>query len=206
MATYTSQPDETSGIDTFLHGYSDLQNTNYATDALLQIGELNNTTASPCRTLIKFDLSSLVGANIISATLSLFVSEDYADNARTFRAFRMKRAWVESQATWNIYSTGNNWSTAGGFHSDDCEQTDIGTCDFTDSEAANTEKTFTLTAAKVREWIDGTFTNNGLLIKADTELNEGYLMHSSSSATAGYRPKLVIEYFRGGQFIRWSNE
>jgi hypothetical protein len=109
--------------------------------------------------------------------------------------FRQKRAWVETQATWNIYSTGNNWSTAGGFHVDDCEQTDIGNRAFTATETLNQFKDFTLTAASIAEMIaGGGFTNNGFLIKADTETNDQYLFAGSGDGTAENRPKLVIDY------------
>lgn len=69
------------------------------------------------RALLKFDVSSIpAGAIIGAATLTLFgdysaVGADY--DPRTFYCYRCTRAWVEGQATWIIYSTGNDWATAG---------------------------------------------------------------------------------------------
>ena len=42
--------------------------------------------------------------------------------------------------------------------------------------------------------IDGTFTNNGLAIVADTELNDRFNYKSSDASNASQRPKLVIQY------------
>ena len=187
--TYTSQPDETSGVDTFI---SSLDPTGNHGGVSIYIGE-SNTSSDVVRTLLKFDLSSIPATAIVeSATLSLWQTNDFSDNARTLRVFRVKRSWVEVEATWNIYSTGNNWQTAGGFGADDAEQTDIGALAFGASEA-NGQKDWSLTASAVEEMIDGTWANNGFMLKADTENNDAYGFHSSGG-TAGQRPKLVVVY------------
>lgn len=189
--TYSSQPDGTAGIDVPIR--SDTPTTNYNTTTVFNIGEANSA-AQVGRALIKFDLSSIpANATINSATLSLWTTADLSDNARTFRIYRTLRNWVESQATWNIFSTGNNWGTAGGFNASDSEQTDIGSRAFTASEA-NGEKQWTLTASAIQEMVAGTFANNGFIVKADTENNDMYQFATSDNATAGNRPKLVIDY------------
>lgn len=196
MATLTLQPDETSGWDTFID--SGNTTTNYGTGATIGVGDrVVNTDVY--RTLIKFDLNEIPkNSTITSATLSLWVSADQSNNARTFRAYRQKKAWREGRATWAQYALVSNWTTAGGFDAADCEQTDIGTASLGSGEVAGTEIQFSLTASKVEEWVNDTFANNGLLIKADTEVNDCYDFHSSSSATSGYRPKLVVVYEPSG--------
>jgi hypothetical protein len=193
MTVLTLQPDETSSNDIYIE--SGAPTTNQNAQTVVSAGEFN-AGANITRTLIKFDLSSIpAGVTINSAVLSLYATTDLSSNARTFRVFRQLRAWVESQATWNIYSTGNNWATAGGFGATDCEQTDIGTRAFTATETLNEFKDFTLTASEVQEMITGGgFTNNGFLIKADTETDDQYLFAGSGNATASLRPKLVIDY------------
>jgi hypothetical protein len=195
MTTYTSQPDETDGIDTFID--SKFPTSNFGTSGDFRAGEDNTDASEVTRILIKFDLSSIpANAVVSSAILSVWQSSERATNARTFHVYRQKRAWVESQATWNIYSTGNNWSTAGGFHADDCEQTDIGSLAFSATEGTG-EKQFTLTVSAVQEMISGAFTNNGFMIKADTESNDMQIFRSSTDGTSSVRPKLVIEYTVG---------
>jgi hypothetical protein len=206
MTTYSSQPDETTGIDTY--NASDVPTTNNDANALFLVGE-DNTGNSVSRGLIKFDLSSITSSAVVSsATLTLTHSGavDRTSNARTMRAFRTKRAWVENQTTWNIWSTGNNWSTAGGFHADDCEQTDVGSVSVPDTQVDGVTFDIVLTNASVQEMISGAFTNNGWLIKVDTEMDDRHAFASSSHATASYRPKLVIEYILGGQVIIWSSQ
>ena len=89
-------------------------------------GERDDAVATR-RSLIKFNLSSIpANSTITGATLRLYANFDASSNTRTMRVYRTLRAWVDTQATWNIYSTGNNWGTAGGFNATDCEQTDIG--------------------------------------------------------------------------------
>ena len=192
--TYSSQPDGAAGTDTRIT--SSTPDTNSGTVAYLHIGE-DNTSSSIRRTLITFDLSSIpADATINSATLSLWQEADLSDNNRTLRVYRSKRAWVETQATWNIYSTGNSWQTAGGFGANDTEQTDIGSRAFTSTEA-NGEKQWTLTASAIQEMVAGTFANNGFMVKADTETNDLYRFWSSDYTTAAERPKLVIDYTTG---------
>ena len=191
MASTILQPAD--GIDTFLH--RDTATTNYGTNTSLFIGN-NGGGTNTYRTLIKFaglsDGTVPQSSNIISATLSLYCYAEASGNARTLRVYRSKRVWVEAQATWNIYSTGNNWATAGGFGADDCEQTDIGSRDFSATEATGAYKDWSLTAAAVQEMVRGTWTNNGLLIKADTENTDRYAFYSSDNADN--KPKLTVVY------------
>jgi hypothetical protein len=42
--------------------------------------------------------------------------------------------------------------------------------------------------------VDGTITNNGFILIADTELNDGFTYKTSDNTTASQRPKLVIGY------------
>lgn len=185
--TLELQPDATAGKDTFIR--QEGATTNFGTSGALYIGEYNAGDELD-RALIQFDLTTLPDAAVISAaTLTLRIGEDYSSNARTVRVFRLKRAWVETQATWNIYSTGNNWSTAGGFHTDDCEQTDIGSVALTATEFLDF-KDFTLTPT-TKTALD---LGNGWLIKSDGESNDLYGYVSSDAATAGNRPKLAVTY------------
>ncbi len=189
--TITLQPDGTAGMDAYLSAAN--PNTNY-NDAVLGIGEPIGSTGDNYRSPIKFDQSSLPSAAIISsAVLSVWLSQAgnaIASNNRTGRVYRLKRAWVETQVTWNSYSTGNPWQTAGGFGALDCEQTDIGTCAFATTDANGSQHDFALTPTTKA----GLDLGNGWLLKVDTETNDLYQLHSSDSATPANRPKLVVTY------------
>ena len=144
-----------------------------------------------CRMLLKFNLTSLpAGAVIVSTKISLYLTDNVFTNARTYRVYRVKRDWVTAQATWDIYSTGNNWQTAGGFGANDCEQTEIGHRDMIVSETLNTWKDFTLTPA-TKAALDLGY---GWMIKADTESEDLYRFRGTRFATTTLRPKLTITY------------
>lgn len=198
MPTYTSQPDETNGIDTYIK--TDAPSTNYAINPYLVIGEWNGGSSNN-HTLIKFDLSTIPSsAKIISATFYLTYSgTEYSSNSRTVQAYRLKRNWVENQATWNVYSTGNSWQTAGGTGADDIEASTIGTYSITATPSG--VYSMNLDVALVEEWVKGTFTNNGILLKTDADTDDQVYYHSSSAETSTNRPKLVIEYNLGSHQV-----
>jgi hypothetical protein len=198
MPTYTLtlQPGPGVARDTDLA--SSLPNANSEGQHVVGAGE-SNLAVSTERALLKFDLSALpAGAQIVSAVLSLYLQSNQADLARIFRVFRQKRAWVSDQATWNNWATLQPWQTAGGFGANDCEQTDIGSLSVPAADAPGTAHAFTLTAAKVQEWLSGAFANNGLLLKADTETDDLHFWWSGDTvAVPALRPKLVITYTLG---------
>jgi hypothetical protein len=186
--TLNLQPDGTAGIDTYVA--SNAVTTNNDGLANLLIGETSGA-ARIQRALLKFDLSSIPSsATLTSTILSLYINQDSSTTARTFRVYRSKRAWVENQATWQVYATATAWQTAGGFGSDDTEQTDIGSASFSDSEATGVFKDFTLTPTTTGALDLG----NGWMVKADTETDDAYRFDSSDSATAANRPKLAVSY------------
>jgi RHS repeat-associated protein len=190
---YSSQPDGTDGVDTYIENGS--ATSNYGTEVSLRIGESNNSTNKVHRSLIKFDLSSIpANATITSATLSLWTTGDLSDNDRTIRVYRLKTAFDESSATWNESASGINWQSAGASGTNDRESTDIGSVLVLANETDGTEKQIALDAARIQEMVSGTFTNNGFIIIADTELNDRFNYKSSDASTASQRPKLVIQY------------
>ena len=192
MATLTVQG---SGV-TDVSIDSSAPTTNYETNVHIWVGE-SNTIAAVYRGLVKFDISSIpAGSTINSAVLTLTFVSDSSDNARTLSVYRVKRAWVVTQATWNIYSTGNNWTSAGcSDTTDDREATDIGTVAVPASPTLDTEYAITLTASQVQQMLTGgSFTNNGFLLKVDTENNDELDYYSTDDPATTKRPKLVVDY------------
>ncbi len=71
-------------------------------------------------TVLSFDLSAIPsGATINSASLSLYETTDAGSvsSAVQFDLHELTQSFVESQVTWDDYSTGNPWATAGGDYS-----------------------------------------------------------------------------------------
>ena len=68
-----------------------------------------------------FDTSTLPDTLVVrSVDLNLVVSAE-ATGTGSLGAFKGLRSWVEAQATWNIFSTGNSWETEGGKGSADID-------------------------------------------------------------------------------------
>jgi len=184
--TWESQPDAAAGIDNFMR--SDNGSTNYGTDTTLRMGKVSTITA---RTLLQFADPAITG--VTSSTLTLTVSSEAADVTSYFQVHRLKVAWVEAQSTWNIRSTGNNWTTAGAFDAADCEQAYISISAGVSATApAGTQVPFTLPVL----WAD-TDLGYGWLIRGQAENSDYFLMASSDHATASYRPKLTVVYESG---------
>ncbi len=198
--TLTLQPGAADGLDARIDFM--LPNTNYGTAGApgLIVGEPSAGGVGLNRVLIKFSLTALPDtARISSANLSLYCTGDDSAVASVYRVYRQRRAWVETEATWNVYSTGNNWQTAGGFGANDCEQVAIGSRNMTATETLNEFKTWALTPTKKADLDLG----NGWLIKSSAETDDQYLFASSDYATAANRPKLEIVYrlMRGPTFF-----
>ena len=161
----------------------------------VQVGERNDNNNN-FRALITFSTLSdgtiPTTAVVTSSVLRLYMKVDKSSNARTLSVYRLKRAWVQSQVTWNIFSTGNNWQTAGCAGANDREATTIGTAAMSAAEIIPSWKEVTLDNALTQEMINGTFTNNGLFLQNGVENNDSYEFGEiSDGATA---PQLVVNY------------
>lgn len=155
-------------------------------NGFFSVGILNST--SYWRQLIKFDVSELSGmeVRVQKAYLTFTINTAGGDTAVT--AYALSNDWVETQVTWNRYSTGYLWTTAGGDFGqaagDTIEISAIGTY------------TMEIDAALVQSWIDLTGSNFGLLLKASNETTGINRCHgiTSENITVQSRPKLTI-YF-----------
>lgn len=184
MPTVTIQP---AAVDTEMA--SGTPTTNYNTDVNLRVAQTN------WRTLIKFDLSTIPpGSVIVSAAMSLYLWGDFTNVPLTISVFRVKRAWVGAQATWNVYSTGNSWQTAGCDGANDRESTAVGALLFASANPTlNQWYTWALDPVAINAMTDGVWTNNGFLLKTESG-GDHLIFYSSDYGTASLRPKLTIDY------------
>ena len=190
---YSSQPDSAAGLDAYLR--ADTPTTNNGGAAQLGAGEPDNSAiGNVWHSVLKFDLSSIPNnATVNSATLTLYHDLELASQATTLGVYRLKRAFVEAQVTWNVYSTGNSWEIAGGTGSADTEVSAIGSRVMTSTEA-NGAKDVALDVAAVEEMVSGVFANNGFMLMNTSSENDWHRFVSSDGATESQRPKLVIDY------------
>ena len=147
--------------------------------------------------LMEFSIATLPAKAIISnASLSLlyYAALTGTPEGRTYYCDRLvRRDFVESQATWNVYYTGASWSSAG--------------CNTLDTDYTNEYRASAVLPA-AGNWIAWDVTNQvkvaqGASVTADFCIRDsdetGGTRHlpsfrSAEYATSGERPKLVITY------------
>lgn len=183
--------DSTGHIDTYI----DEANATTNNGSAANLGVLDYSGSDEQRAILKFDLTDLPdNSTITGAHLQCYIELISVDS--TYGCYGLKRDWVEAEATWNIYSTGNSWATAGAKNT----TSDI------DASAQDTDTTGTSSgvwmAWDVSGWLqdvtDGTRTNYGLCIARTTLPNDSHYCNlSSSEQTDGQRPELWIDYTEG---------
>jgi len=137
---------------------------------------------------------------------NIFAGDGGSTVPNTFEIRRSLRAWVETQATWNIYSTGNNWGTAGGSNTTDRSSTLSGSQATAFDTDVGAYKEIALNAtgiADVQGFLDGTLTNNGWRFGLADESGTGdsagqYQVFTSDNGTNGHRPYLQVTYTAAG--------
>ena len=124
--------------------------TNKSTTSAYYIGKNVGGTVTT-RFVVKFDLSDIpAGATISSAVLTLTVASQAGASNTTMSVYRILQTVVITEVTWNSYSTGNSWSTAGCANTTtDRESNDISNTPSTgENPAAGTQIVFTLLELK----------------------------------------------------------
>lgn len=146
------------------------------------------------RTLLRTDISSIPVGSIIADTskVRLYVTDMSGGVGWAAVIYRCLRAWVESQATWNVWSTGNNWTTpgAGGYG------TDVYTplVNFTSPTVG---AWFEVTGAEVAAFLQDALDNrssivNMLLRKAtDNDADNRFTFWAEGGT---YPPQIVVDY------------
>ncbi len=131
------------------------------------------------RALVKFDPSSIpAGTQIANATLSLYLvgSCDTGNHSRTFTIYRVSSDWSEGAVTWNsrpgyaeAYGSGTVSSLGWGRYS--ANVTDL-----------------------VRGWVNGSFTNYGLMVRSPESSSDARLSFGTRDAGSTYIPYITLTY------------
>lgn len=183
MATNTSA---TNNKDTQL--FSTNPTTNYGSGTDLNTRE--TAANGVLRSILHFTLPS--GSGTISK-ISLFIKQNtaLASPQNVYAHQLTQTAWVEAEATWNIYSTGNNWTSAGGDYSgteiDNAAAPGVGNFAELVLVGAGATNPLTLT------WGD----NVHLLLKTvenGNSTDKGAIYYSKETASSGDRPYVEITY------------
>ena len=179
---YESQPDAASGKDTYIK--ENFNNTNYGTDPKILVG--TDSLGRNLRGLIEFDLSSIPSSTVLSANLQVNLSYSSSDSNITIKIYRLTSSWTESKTTWTNSSPSQLWSTVGGDYSEEV----------TSLQFSNVSGLYNFTITNlVRGWINGSYSNYGLmLVSNDSAVEDIKEIDSSDSDSASARPKITINY------------
>ena len=179
-----------SGKDTTLSGFDNSRN--FGGDEL----RVSLASGSPRNALIQSDVAAIpVGARVLSAELQLYhtvTTTAGADDGATVH--RVSRDWVEGTktgsgtadgATWDDWDVSNAWTTAGG----DYDPAAVTSSSIT--AATGDWESWDITTL-AQGWLDGTFPNNGLLLKGSGTIDVRFA--SKENADPTLHPKLTITY------------
>ena len=176
------QPGQTDGKDTAIS----MQNpdNNYNNESTMWM--INKTWRS---TVLRFGLfqfnlpSELSGATITNATFNFYVNfASFGAPSNNVTANNILSAWDETSV---------NWNTA-----PDYETTSIGSVTLIDKTYSMYQPYWAhmdITDA-VQNWADGTWINNGFLLKPADSANENVEILTSDNPDASLHPKLTVEY------------
>lgn len=142
--------------------------TNYGTSANIIINRSIANTWHTIMRVLNYDDSIPTNAIIVACTLNIYVNSfstaTKSDTPTYIQVYKVCQDWVESQVTYNIYSTGNNWNTAGlgaatGTQCADCAGSDdrkagFGIMTVNPLKATGWYK-IPIEACLVQDWVDG---------------------------------------------------
>lgn len=192
MPVLTLQPGA-AGIDTHIQDSANAD-TNFG--GATTLADIGKQTAVIGRGLLKFDLSTLPAAAIVSAaTLTLVATAVRSSiNTSTIDLHPALYAWFESLSTWNNLdgSVPTAWTGgAGGVAGTEYQTTPSASTSVTNTGTYTWDVT-----ADVIAWHAGSPPNHGwwIINRQQANTNTGKTFASSDNATAGNRPKLEITY------------
>ncbi len=141
--------------------------------------------------LLKWDLSSLPAGSIVQlARITLQISDSSPDS---YEIYEMQQDWVEGEANWNQYRTGDSWQTEGAGEVPDRSSDVLGTILATDVGPL----TITLSDSAVSvisKWIVNPSVNYGFILQNYTSADDGIIFGSREAGNVSYRPRLTLTY------------
>jgi hypothetical protein len=176
--------------------------SNHGADSQFEVSKYGS--GSHTHLLIRFaGLSNITGPVTVTAvTLGMYLTNSDEAASHTINIYRALRAWNVSQTTWNVYTTGNNWTTAGALSSgNDRAASTSGQITGVQTPLVWVTVTQTTTGGlidDVQGWINGTVTNNGWHLERNGTGNDSqYRIFTDSDGTNGERPYLSVTYTTG---------
>jgi hypothetical protein len=126
----------------------------------------------------------------VEAKLGLYAASRSSTAGLTAQAYRVGRAWLASQTTWNQATSVQAWAVAG------CNGLTDRDSLYADQKTVNaTGAWYELNVTGlVQGWINDAGSNLGMLVQATGGTAVQYNMCSSKYPSFGLRPRLVVTY------------
>ena len=169
---------------------SSAPDSNFGGDAALELDGSPDGSA-----LLYWDLTSIPSGSIIKA-VDITVNITNGSN-HVFNFFEALRSWVESEATWNNYASGQSWQLVGGDGPGDRGSTVLASV--SGSKGLKTISLNPAGVAVVQSWVDSPASNHGFIVLNYAGASDGLDFSSRENRTAANRPKLTTTYTAASQ-------
>jgi PKD repeat protein len=146
--------------------------------------------------LVFWDATSIpVGSTVQSVDITVNVTNR---SGQDYEFYELQRAWIESEATWSEYASGQSWQAPGADGAADRGSAVLGSI----TAPTTGTKTISLNAAGVavvQSWVDNPSSNLGFILLDYINASNGLDFSSRETATVANRPKLTVTYSNSGQ-------
>lgn len=183
MATFIFQPAEADANDTYMN--EGLPTTKYGTAGVLDM-QLGSKTDSHLRSLLAWDLSSLLGYKVVSAEMQLTYNSNPSSAQACYVSRVTQEGWIEGAACWNMYDLSNNWAAAGG------DFTTTGQIAFS-THTSNSTVTISGLAALATYALDTSASQlMHMILRATDQAGVLCKFQSSNAFNMAHRPRLTV--------------
>ncbi|MFC2160761.1 C45 family autoproteolytic acyltransferase/hydrolase [Acidobacteriota bacterium] len=164
-------------------------NSNYGSSVELEVDGSPDYSA-----LLYWDVTSIpIASTIESVTISLTVTGSSSDR---YEFYEMKRPWIENEASWNGFTSGEDWDVPGANGLLDRGSIVLGS--ITGSIGTRTTSLNTAGVALVQSWMDDPSSNHGFILMDYTNSTDGLDFYSRETQSSGNRPIMMVTYLGGG--------
>ena len=146
--------------------------------------------------VMMWDLSSISpGSQVTAVDLTLYVTSSTDD---TYEIYEVLQPWVESEVTWNQYTSGFNWETAGIGGATDRGSTAL------DAITAPSKGSLTVSLAApvvalVQSWVNNPSSNFGFTLQDYANASDGLDFASRDNSDQTRRPALAVTYVENSE-------
>lgn len=154
-------------------------------------------------TFIKFSGLSNISSSASVSDASLFLYEFNGDNGYNIDVRRFLRDWIDNEANYNVWTTGNNWTTSGGIGDGTDRVAALSAQGTSSSTDGWRELTDTTLISDIQDEIDGTNNIRGWHISNDQSASYR-VDFRSSEGTDTQRPYLSVTYTTGPTYYDYS--